>query len=432
MFNLEIMEHVLGCEDYPALKAICEGRDLPAFEAVKEFSGLIFQKLEELLNAADGGKNLHSVLDKLEKQAAELSKEADDLIEKYISGGLDEKEEKELLKSASQAIGKQKQAEAISDIMRQNMRKSKGSFNDVITSAVTSAREKAEEANIIISSWGTNDSSPESVKHNNGLLGRVRSSEKILGLVKYLGRYMEIMENARKNSFAFGRGDKYDITMGNDFTRAVSSEYAYLAMQETVPLFIQKVQRKSLKQYRKRERVSKGFGDLVVCLDESSSMKGDSIAWAKAVALTLIEAVNRNGRKCAVIRFASKSQSQEHVFEKGKYTADDVFSFAESFLSGGTDFERPLDKAVEMIENSGYENADVVFLTDGICSVSDEFVARLNEKMIKLNFSVTGIVMDADEPGMAFSLEPFCRKVYRLSELTRDKLAEDIIRSIAA
>jgi hypothetical protein len=33
---------------------------------------------------------------------------------------------------------------------------------------------------------------------------------------------------------------------------------------------------------------------------------------------------------------------------------------------------------------------------------------------------------------MAFSLEPFCRKVYRLSELTRDEAASAIIRSLAA
>jgi hypothetical protein len=40
--------------------------------------------------------------------------------------------------------------------------------------------------------------------------------------------------------------------------------------------------------------------------------------------------------------------------------------------------------------------------------------------------------MDAGEPGMMFSLEPFCQKVYRLSELTQDEAAADIIRKLAS
>ncbi len=39
---------------------------------------------------------------------------------------------------------------------------------------------------------------------------------------------------------------------------------------------------------------------------------------------------------------------------------------AETFLDGGTDFERPLDEAIQLM-NAGFENADIVFLTDGLC-----------------------------------------------------------------
>jgi len=336
------------------------------------------------------------------------------------------------IESSSDYPHKQRQIDAVSDMMRRNMRKSKGDFNNIIVFAISSAFQKAEQTDIVIKTWGSEESNPEGMNLNKELLERVRESESILGLIKYLGKYREILTNTRKNNFTFGRGDKYDITLGNDYSRAVSSEYAYLAVPETIPLFIRKVQRKALKQYRKRERISKGYGDIVICLDESSSMKGDPIAWAKAVALTLMESAIKNGRSCAVVRFASKCDHQTHIFKKGQYYTDDIMKFIESFLNGGTDFEWPLSQAAELIIKNGYENADIIFLTDGICAISDEYAALFKDISQQHNFTVTGIVMDAGEPGMTFSLESFCRKVYRLSELTRDEVAADIIRTLAA
>jgi len=44
-------------------------------------------------------------------------------------------------------------------------------------------------------------------------------------------------------------------------------------------------------------------------------------------------------------------------------------------------------------------------------------------------FKITGVLMDADSPGMDFSLKPFCEEIYRTSELSRDNIAEAIISS---
>ena len=118
-----------------------------------------------------------------------------------------------------------------------------------------------------------------------------------------------------------------------------------------------------------------------------------------------------------------------HIFTKNNYTSDDVFNFAESFLNGGTNFETPLTQAVSLIENEGFENADVMFITDGECSINDEFADSFREKSKQLKFKVTGIIIDADAPGMTFSLEPFCEKIYRLSEMSDDSIASNIITS---
>jgi uncharacterized protein with von Willebrand factor type A (vWA) domain len=151
-------------------------------------------------------------------------------------------------------------------------------------------------------------------------------------------------------------------------------------------------------------------------------MLGSPIAWAKAIALVLLEHAAQNKRSCAMVRFASAGDTVTHIYKEGKYTTDDVFTFADSFLCGGTDFETPLTQAVTLIENEGFENADVMFITDGECAVSADFAADFREKSKQLKFKVTGIVIDADNPEADFSLTPFCEKVYRLSKMTGDML----------
>ena len=99
---------------------------------------------------------------------------------------------------------------------------------------------------------------------------------------------------------------------------------------------------------------------------------------------------------------------------------------AERFLGGGTDFKPPLREAVSLMENEGFENADIVFITDGECILPDEFINELREKQTELGFSVTGILLDAG-CGMDFSLKEFCEKIYRTSELMGDEIVRDMV-----
>ena len=40
---------------------------------------------------------------------------------------------------------------------------------------------------------------------------------------------------------------------------------------------------------------------------------------------------------------------------------------------------------------------------------------------------MTGILLDAGNPGMDFSLTPFCQKIYRISELTEDEIVRGLV-----
>ena len=168
------------------------------------------------------------------------------------------------------------------------------------------------------------------------------------------------------------------------------------------------------------------MGDIICCLDESGSTEGDPAAWGKALAMTLLEIAEEGKRKFALIHFASSSSVQVDVFIPGEYSTDDKLRAAETFLGGGTNFERPLTEALTLMEEHGFENADIVFLTDGECSLPDAFAEDFRRKQTEKNFTVTGILLDVGCPGTEFSLTPFCRKIYRTSQLC----GEDIVRSV--
>ena len=55
-FNAPILNEVMDGEDYPAIKAACEGRQLPAYEAASEFISQVAGNLDELLEKASGKK----------------------------------------------------------------------------------------------------------------------------------------------------------------------------------------------------------------------------------------------------------------------------------------------------------------------------------------------------------------------------------------
>ena len=162
---------------------------------------------------------------------------------------------------------------------------------------------------------------------------------------------------------------------------------------------------------------------MIVLIDESGSTSGIA-PWIKAFALALMDTALHAGKKYALIHFADRNNVRADIFEKGKYTVDDILSAAEHFFGGGTDFEAPLNEALSLLQN-GFEKADAVIITDGQCKVSDEFLEKFREQKLKSRATVTGILLDRNTD-CGESLIPFCDKIYRTSKLSEDEIALEV------
>lgn len=427
-FNGPILDHIFESEDYPALKSVCEGRELPAYEAASEFIARTAGELDGLLSGLGGEKGAVSTLEKLEQAAEQAETELAALLDRMRkSKDRNSTLEQAVVSTANTAESKRRQAEAVGKLVDASAAKHRDAVNVMVARAMASATEKAQEVQNIITAWGDDPGSLEKTEVNTQLLSLVRESDVLMSVAKYLGRFREIFAQGKRNAYTYGRGEKYSLELGRDLTRAISSELAMLAAPETLPLFLRKYQRGQIKQYRRREPVYKGVGDIICCLDESSSTRGDPAAWGKAVALTLLEIAADGGRSFALVHFSGRGSKKTDLFRPSDYTMADRIAAAETFLGGGTDFQTPMDEALRLMREDGFENADVVFITDGECAMPEDYLERLHTEQAAHRFTITGILLDEGNSSMEFSLKEFCQNIYRTSELLGDEIVRELV-----
>ena len=427
-FHTKILDHMVQDEDYGTLKTICEGRDLPAYEAASEFVSRISDQLDDLLADIGGKDNALNTLQKLTDAQQQAQQELAEMLQRLQAAKEPNSTlEQEIVQTANRLESKSQQVEAVAKLIDTSSAQHKAEIAAAIATATKAASKKAEEVQNIIGAWSDDPANLERNPVNTTLLEKVRSSETLQMVAKYLGRFQEIIAQGRRNGYSYGRGEKYSLKLGNDLSRALSSEFAMLASPQTAPLFLKKYQQKQLKQYRRREPVHKGHGDIICCLDESGSTRGDPTVWGKAVALALLDIAAGNGRKFALIHFAAYDSCRVDLFLPGQYTVEDKMNAAEFFLGGGTNFERPMQEVTRLMERDGFENSDIVFITDGECTLSEEYQAELKRQQAVHNFKITGILLDTQNTINSFCLDAFCQQVYRTSTLLAENIAESMI-----
>ena len=426
-FNKNILDGLMSDDDYSAIKSICEGKELPAIEATEEFSDSILGNLDELMNKATGGNGKADTLDKLERDRQEQLQK----VLEFLAAMKEAPQEhqaalgRRALSAANRALSKQEQAEMFANLIANNTKQNAAGIKKIVSASVTKALERAENAKNVLLSWGDDAGDMQRNPLNKEILKRTAASHKLRYIVSFLGRYKEMLNSKRLAGYAYGRGEKYDLEYGNNISKALTSEMAMLATPELLPLFIKKYLGKSLKQYRRREPEYKGKGDIIVCLDESSSTFGESNAYGMAVAMVLYELCRINHTNFALVHF-SKNTKTEIFLKDEQVSPQRIMDCAETFLSGGTNFDNVLREVNILLLDGRFEKPDIVFITDGVCTVSDEVVEAFEMLKADTGAKLTGILLDKSEH-FTFSLEKFADEIYRTSKLFEDDIMEKII-----
>ena len=260
-------------------------------------------------------------------------------------------------------------------------------------------------------------------------LGRRLARNKKLGeLARMVGRFKQDARALKRKTLERGVAEAYDIELGSELGRLIPAEL--LAMHHPVLKrdFHRRVLEGTVLQYRLRDDEQKGKGPMVVCIDVSSSMQGDKEMWSKAVALTLMDIARRQRRLFRAVMFSSGDVTLKvlDLNRERRYQPDlnKVVEMAEYFPGGGTDFETPIDAAVELLGQKKLKRGDIVIITDGESQVSPAWLARLRERKDELDFSIFAVLVDVGSAETS-SLAQFADRITSVKRIS-DEHARDI------
>lgn len=250
---------------------------------------------------------------------------------------------------------------------------------------------------------------------------RLARNRKIGELARLVGRFKQDARALRRKTLDRGVTEAYDIERGADLGRLIPSELLALHHPQLRADFQRRLLEGAVLQYRLREDEQKGKGPMVVCIDVSSSMQGDKELWAKAVSLTLMDIARRQRRLFRAVLFSSGPESMRVIDlnRERRYQPElaKVMELAEYFPGGGTDFQAPIDAAIELIADKKLKRGDIVVITDGECQVAPEWLAGLKERKEDLQFSIFAVLVDVGSNDRS-TLAQFSDRVSSVKQLT--------------
>lgn len=432
LINNKLMKDIVKNPDFIDLRKKCkmdEFSSLIGTEALNENTiDKITEWKEEIKKRLEERNIDSSALDSLQQ----LSEQEDSLIKA--------KDNLETVKDMIDSLGDTKQLDQLQqmyqdqiDSLSEQVTKGGQAIDELLAKApevITTLQDKyqqiIEETNDYMTDvvsdleqWGFDNGTQirVSFQEKRRAVERIRRSEKLKKLTNMIGKFRNTALKVQKRKSNSVKNSIKSVTTGGDLQRSLPSEKMQLCNPITKKNFLRKWNQNQLMQYKMISNSEKARGPIVCCIDTSGSMNGARETWSKAVAIAMLEIAHSQHRDFACILFDNNAQ-EPIIIAKDKLEPEKVVDIAEIFTYGGTNFEKPLKKAMEVIENQKFKKADILFITDGECNVNDSFLRKFNAVKDEKDFSVMSVLINTGRGSVSYgSLNKFSDKVILLSDL---------------
>lgn len=268
----------------------------------------------------------------------------------------------------------------------------------------------------------------------------MKDSESIAELAKMLGRHgvslnevqSEMLVQTETVSAYHPRystcGDLIGLEYSGDINRIVPSETSTLNSPETEMLFYSKLIEKKLLSYSYLSRESSTethnvslsvdkkdlCGPIIACIDTSGSMAGKPEIAAKTLLLAIAkEAINAK-RKCYIISFTDSIETLDLSEWDSGIGFQKLVNFLCRSFRGSTDAYPALCEAIKVLQETGYQNSDVIMASDFIMpSLPQDIIKSIEQQKAKgTNFYsfVIGTPSNVIPPGVftnSFTYDPY-------------------------
>ena len=340
----------------------------------------IMTRLDDLSSALGVATLLPSLIDLLEKggEGASGGREGDSKGEGGSSSSLSEEFARQIRMAIRKAIDEAQQ-------QIQDVHDAEDAFGDKpVTGYGTEPGQRCMTGN---------------VKQRAERAKQILENEFFRRLVRMAGRIRMIAASAQREIVQESKTEIFDTELGNDLHRVLLSSLSLLANPVTRLLFLKKYVERALPQFKLRGYAPVGRGPIVLTIDESGSMDGDPIAWAKAIFLAVRLIALEQKRDLLLIVYGSRGEIEEYEFPQGRGSTEYIMEACKHNYRGGTYYEEWMEKSLKAICSSKYERGDVIAITDGECSVTDDMQERWDTVKAEKKFKAMGILLGSSYSG---------------------------------
>ena len=239
----------------------------------------------------------------------------------------------------------------------------------------------------------------------------------IRDLVRKMGRsYVAEEIKKRRRAPKAAQSEVYGTHRSGDVARVLPSELVNLEDEDLEMLFYAKMLEQGLQTYElggtafeeeeyAQQQNRMQTGPIVACLDTSGSMDGEPIRKARALLLAVAGILKSEKRSLHVILFGASGQLKELEISDGTDSPKLMRFLAQGF-NGGTDFETPLKRALDIIEaQKDFAKADILMISDGDCSISSSTAAEIKRRKDKYDCMVYSVLCNGTRQSDNFSDE---------------------------
>lgn len=326
---------------------------------------------------------------------------------------------------AREAEGRERRLEHQVEEVARSARESVGRNQSRLEAQVQGFAHDLEGSNAESESWGAQVGGGMRLSAGAKVeLGKkLAVNAKLKKLAQMVGRMRAQARALRRSLFERANAEVYDVGLGAELSRLLPHELLSLRHPLLRRDFARRYVDAGLLQYALRDQEQRGRGPMIVCVDGSSSMAGEKEIWSKALSLTLLDIAQRQRRAFRSICFSSADTPLQILDLNGRvrYAADldKILQLAEYFPGGGTDFQKPLDAALRYLEQTRFRRGDIVFVTDGECSVDPQWLETFREAKERLGFALYSVLIDVG-PSSLGALKDFSDRITSISQLASD------------
>ena len=213
----------------------------------------------------------------------------------------------------------------------------------------------------------------------------------------------------------------------DDMQRAFPTEVALAGTPEGKALFALKYSQKTLltKDFKANHK-NLGKGPIILYVDVSGSMSGETETWSKAITFVIAEHAYKAKRDISIYLFDTRVEDALELSKQRKDNQKLIDFIGTWTLGGGTCFNAVINHA--LFAASIEENADVLMVTDGFSEVSDKVIQRLNDfkKEMGTEWNTICVKKEAPEICHKFSDQTFTVNFYN-TEHTIDCIQKCIL-----